>query len=64
MRWDNAERFTRHSRLAIPTCITIRVWRTFRDTCMPGSLTSGFFEVRGIGGEYVPGIYRRMRNPQ
>ena len=27
------ERFTHHCRLAIPTCITARAWRTCRDAC-------------------------------
>ena len=33
MRWECRERFPRHRRLAIPTCITARAWRTCRDAC-------------------------------
>ena len=47
------ERFPHHRRLAVPTCITVRVWRTCRDACRDCSLET-FFEVGG--GENVPGI--------
>ena len=33
MRRECRERFPRHHGLAIPTCITVRVWRTCRDAC-------------------------------
>ena len=33
MRWECREGFPHHRRLAIPTCITARVWRTCRDAC-------------------------------
>ena len=48
MRRECRERFPHHCGLAIPICVTHVPW------CMPGSLTSGFFEVGG--GENVPGI--------
>ena len=47
------ERFLRHRRLAIPTCITARAWCTCRDACRDRSLAVSF----GVGGgENVPGI--------
>ena len=33
MRQECRERFPHHRGLAIPTCITARVWRTCRDAC-------------------------------
>ena len=33
MRRECWERFPRHRRLAIPTCITACVWRMYRDAC-------------------------------
>ena len=40
--------------LAIPTCITERAWRTYRDACRDRKLVV-FFEIGG--GENVPGIH-------
>ena len=33
MRRECQERFPNHRGLAIPTCITTRAWRTYRDAC-------------------------------
>ena len=45
--------FPVNRRLAIPTCITTRAWRTCRDVCRD-RLLAVYFEVGG--GENVPGI--------
>ena len=51
--WPCRQRFPRHQRLSIPTCITARVWRTYRDAYRDRQLAVSF----GVGGEeYVPGI--------
>ena len=52
-RRECRERFPRHRRLAILTCITARASRTCRDACRDCWLTVSF-EVGG--GENVPGI--------
>ena len=49
------ERFPRHRRLAIPTCVTHVPW------CMPGSLTSGFLWSRWQGKRSRHS--RHMHNP-
>ena len=53
MRRECRDRFSRHSGLAIPTCITARAWRTCRDACRDRWLVVSF-EVGS--GENVPGI--------
>ena len=53
MRWECRERFPRHIGLAIPTCITARTWRTYRDACRDRKLAD-YFEAGG--GENFPGI--------
>ena len=53
MRRECRERFPRHRRLAIPTCITARAWRTCRDACLDRWLAVSF-EVGA--GENAPGI--------
>ena len=62
MRWECRERFPHHRGWAIPTCITTRVWRTCRDACRDGSLTSRFLWSRWWGK--CSRHARRMRNPQ
>ena len=47
------ERFPRHHRLAIRTCITARAWRTCRDACRDRLLPVSFYVG---GGENVPSI--------
>ena len=56
MRRECRERFPRHRGLAIPTCITARAWRTYRDACRD-------CEVSGWRGKHSQHP-RRMRNPQ
>ena len=56
MRRECRERFPRHRRLAIPTCVIHVPW------CMPGSLTSGFLWSRWRGK--CSQHSRRIRNPQ
>ena len=53
MRRECRERFPRHRRWAIPTCITARASRTCRDACRDRQLAVSF-EIGG--GENVPGI--------
>ena len=53
MHRECRKRFPRHRGLAIPTCITARVWRTCRDACRDRWLAVSF-EVGGRGS--VPGI--------
>ena len=53
IRRECRERFPRHRGLAIPTCITVRAWRTCRDAYRD-RLTSGFLWSRRW--ENVPGI--------
>ena len=53
MRRECRERFSRHPGLAIPTCITVRAWRTYRDACRD-SYPAVCFDVGGR--ENVPGI--------
>ena len=53
MRREYRERFPRHRRLTIPTCITSRVLRTCRDACRDRKLAVSL-KVRGR--ENVPGI--------
>ena len=61
MHRECRERFPRHRGLVIPTCITARVWRTWRDACRDRYLAVSF-EVGG--GEKRSRHSRRMRNPQ
>ena len=61
MRRECRERFPRHRRLAIPTCITARESHTCRDACRD-RLTSGFLWNRWWGKRSRHS--RRMRNPQ
>ena len=58
MRRECRERFPRHRRLAIPTCITARA----HARCMPVSLSRGFLWSRWR--EKRSRHSRRMRNPQ
>ena len=60
MRRECRERFPRHRRSAIPTCITARAWHV--PWCMPGSLTSGFLKSRSR--ENRSRHSERMRIPQ
>ena len=53
MRRECRERFPRHRRWAIPTCITARASRTCRDACRDRQLSVSF-EIGGGGN--VPGI--------
>ena len=61
MRRKFRERFPRHHGLAIPTCITARAWRTWRDACRDRK-QAVCFEVSG--GEKRSRHSRGMRNPQ
>ena len=45
------ERFPRHRGLAIPPCISSRVWRTFRGACWDRLLTISF---EASGGDTSP----------
>ena len=54
MRRECRGRFHRHRQLAFRTCITVRALHTHVPWCMPGWLTSGFFEVGH--GQNVPGL--------
>ena len=53
MRRECRDRFPRHRRLAVPTCITARAWRTCHCACRDRLLAVSF-EVGG--GENVPAI--------
>ena len=61
MRRECRERFPRHRRWAIPTCITARASRTCRDACRDRQLSVSF-EIGG--GEKRSRHSRRMRNLQ
>ena len=61
MRRECRERFPRHRRWAIPTCITARAWRTCRDACRDRQLSVSF-EIGGGGKRSRHS--RRMRNLQ
>ena len=61
MRRKCRERFPRHHRQAIPTCITARASRTCRDACRDRQLTVSF-EIGGGGKRSRHS--RRMRNLQ
>ena len=61
MRRECRERFPRHHRQAIPTCITARAWRTCRDACRDRYLAVSF-EIGGGGKRSRHS--RRMRNLQ
>ena len=61
MRRECRERFPRHRRWAIPTCITARASRTCRDACRDRQLSVSF-EI-GDGGKRSRHS-RRMRNLQ
>ena len=61
MRGECRERFSRHRRLAIPTCITARASRTCRDACRDRQLAVSF--ENGGRGE-LSRHSRRMRNLQ
>ena len=53
MRRERRERFPCHRRLATPTCITPREWRTYNDACRDRYPTFSFEVGRG---KNVPGI--------
>ena len=59
MHRECRERFPCHRYLAIPTCITARAWRTYRDTYRD-RYVAVCFEV--AGGWNVPGIPGTTRN--
>ena len=61
MRRECRERFPRHRRWAIPTCITARASRTCRDACRDRQLSVSF-EIGGGGKRSRHS--RRMRNLQ
>ena len=61
MRRECRERFPRHRRWAIPTCITARASRTCRDACRDRQLAVSF-EIGGGGKRSRHS--RRMRNLQ
>ena len=61
MRRECRERFPRHRRWAIPTCITARASRTCRDACRDRQLSVSF-EIGGGGKRSQHS--RRMRNLQ
>ena len=61
MRRECRERFPRHRRWAIPTCITARASRTCRDACRDRWLSVSF-EIGGGGKRSRHS--RRMRNQQ
>ena len=61
MRRECQERFPRHRRWAIPTCITARASRTCRDACRDRQLSVSF-EIGGGGKRSRHS--RRMRNLQ
>ena len=61
MRRECRERFPRHRRWAIPTCITARASRTCRDACRDRQLAVSF-EIGGGGKRSRHS--RRMRNMQ